>query len=309
MNFYYTLFQILKVSQHAKTLSEVANELYLSQPYVSKVIKKGEERYNVELIDRKSTPIQITDSGVIVLKYLRTMVSSEADLKNKLAKQKYHPITILLTNTYLEGMVLDLIAEYEEKFPELEIRLKTQAIASGFTTLGNADNDLLIGKRYVDQKIETLKIPNNRLYLYLTDKHPLFHANDKYIMFNSNYIDALQSSSFIGIENNDGMQRYIIERLSDMGIQIKPKVTVDNPLSAMLVTNQMKNGLTLTSNEILSKIANLPRYNLMTLPEKALNLDNSIIYPKVARKEVVDLANYFQERLYGMIAKDNQDMF
>ena len=280
----------------------------MSQPYVSKVLKKGEQRYNVKLIDRKETPIQLTESGYTVLRFLRTMVSSEADLKNLLAKQKYHPITILLTNTYLEGMILDLIAEYKERNLELEIRLKTQAIASGFTTLGNAENDILIGKRYVDPKIKTLKIPNNKLYIYFSSRHVLYHKEDKYIMFNSNYVDTLQKSTFVGIENNDGIQRYIIERLSDIGIQMKPTIIVDNPFSALEVTNRIPNSITLINNDMLKRINHDDEYNLMTLPEKTLNLDNSIIYPKLARKEVVDFCSFLQERLFGIISADNQNL-
>ena len=60
---YQLLYQILSTINQSRTISQVANQLYLSQPYISQVISKSEKKYQVKLVNRSSLPIELTKAG------------------------------------------------------------------------------------------------------------------------------------------------------------------------------------------------------------------------------------------------------
>lgn len=54
-------------------ISNAAKHLYVSQPYLSKVIKELENEVGVELINRESNPLTLTYAGERYLAYLDEM--------------------------------------------------------------------------------------------------------------------------------------------------------------------------------------------------------------------------------------------
>ncbi|RHW52669.1 hypothetical protein DS834_01935 [Lactobacillus bombicola] len=71
------LLLFLETIETSNSISEAAQKLYLTQPYISRVIKKYEQKYNVILIDRNSYLIQITPAGHLLIKHLRKSLQLE----------------------------------------------------------------------------------------------------------------------------------------------------------------------------------------------------------------------------------------
>ncbi|WP_054723323.1 LysR family transcriptional regulator [Lacticaseibacillus nasuensis] len=85
------LSQILAAAQHARTLTAVANHLFVSQPYVTQVLQAAERQYHVTLIKRDTLPIQLTAAGSSLLKQLERLIADE----NTLTQQwRYLPTNI-----------------------------------------------------------------------------------------------------------------------------------------------------------------------------------------------------------------------
>lgn len=68
---YQLLYQILSTINQSRTISQVANQLYLSQPYISQVISKSEKKYQVKLVNRSSLPIELTKAGKQLIRRFR----------------------------------------------------------------------------------------------------------------------------------------------------------------------------------------------------------------------------------------------
>lgn len=51
------LYDILTEVPHSRTITDIAQKTYMSQPYISQVIHSSEEKYGVKLINRNKLPI------------------------------------------------------------------------------------------------------------------------------------------------------------------------------------------------------------------------------------------------------------
>ena len=66
----------------AKTgnLNQAAQQLYVSQPSLSKYIQRLETQLGTSLFDRSSSPMRLNESGKIYLQYLRNAIEKEQEL-------------------------------------------------------------------------------------------------------------------------------------------------------------------------------------------------------------------------------------
>ncbi|MBA1394964.1 LysR family transcriptional regulator, partial [Lactobacillus sp. XV13L] len=83
------LHQILLTVNEVKTVSELANLLYLSQPYVSQIITKAEGHYHVRLVNRNRVPISLTPAGAELARGLEKIIGDRIQLEHEL--EHYSP--------------------------------------------------------------------------------------------------------------------------------------------------------------------------------------------------------------------------
>lgn len=74
------LYNILKTTLSVNTISDIAKKLFLSEPYISKLLKQTERKYNVVLINRNNKPIKLTKAGEVFLKDLQIILDSKNEL-------------------------------------------------------------------------------------------------------------------------------------------------------------------------------------------------------------------------------------
>ena len=68
------------------SFSKAANELFVSQPAVTKHIKEIENQLNTKLFDRKGTTIQLTESGKILFVYAEKIMKFGTELSRPTRK-------------------------------------------------------------------------------------------------------------------------------------------------------------------------------------------------------------------------------
>lgn len=302
-----TLYQILQATQYSKTLSEIANKLYFSQPYLSKVLKKAEKNYGTTLIKRNTTPISLTNAGSIVLDHLQVILNTEDDLDHALKEAKStKPIKILVTNPFLYDLVLDLVTPYISNHPELTFEISSYPVTDSLKSIKNRSFDLIIGRRYIDNDVVTMKLPQNQVFTFISKDCQVFDPDRLILPFNDKQISQLQDVRFIAFENSDGIQDYILKRFEEMGIHVKNTIKVDTVAEACRMAASIGHtAMALTSNYTAQKIAGDQNYNLGALPDNTLNLDNALIHNIEISKEVQDLADYLQEKITLQINSEN----
>ena len=71
--------QILEGAQYTATLTTLAEKLYLSQPYISRLIKKMEDNYQIKLVNR-TNPLSLTKAGESILNNMKEIQAAEDNL-------------------------------------------------------------------------------------------------------------------------------------------------------------------------------------------------------------------------------------
>ena len=137
----------LKVVE-CKSITKAAEQLFVSQPALSKQMSLMEEELGVKLMERKPSGIELTKTGEAFAKDLKAVVK---DLDKAIAKtvNSGKKDTGVLRIGCFDGAVTDdflpdLLAYFKKAAPELQIRLRRQSVSENRAALEQDAIDMLI---------------------------------------------------------------------------------------------------------------------------------------------------------------------
>ncbi len=64
-----------------RSFSRAAQKLYVSQPWLSSVVKKTEQEINTPIFDRSTTPISLTEAGTYYIEQARRVMAIEEEMR------------------------------------------------------------------------------------------------------------------------------------------------------------------------------------------------------------------------------------
>lgn len=296
MEKYRLLYDILKTINYSKTISEVANRLYMSQPYVSKIIKEYEVKLGIQIVNRKTSPITLTDIGQKLMDDIQNIIAAEdkmlLDIKSHMAHEDI-PIVIYVMNPFLLQSVIEAIAVLKntnnQKYTIIDSidGSLSQAFKNGIV-------DIVVGKRYQDKAIELIEIPSPKLCLFSFETCPNFIPGTLYIPFNEDNLAVLNERTFIANFGNEHFNRFINDTFKNMGIALKNEIIVPSVTDALIAMTRIYASTTLTTYQTAISIFSKERFNLMPLPKKLINLDDTIMYYKLASDDVIGVVEHLR---------------
>lgn len=140
---------------------EAADKLYISQPAISKSISKLEQSLHVKLFYRENKGITLTQSGEILLKYLREskniLRSCERELLsvNNIENGK---IIIGVQSHIARNYLLDKIKHFKEKHPTFKIEILDMPTTIMLKYLVEKKIDFIIDSSPVDSIYKNIDI-------------------------------------------------------------------------------------------------------------------------------------------------------
>ena len=75
------LLHYLDVLLKENNFTKAARELYISQPYLTQLIKRIEKRLGTQIINRDHVPFSLTEAGMIYYKYLENISYNDQQLE------------------------------------------------------------------------------------------------------------------------------------------------------------------------------------------------------------------------------------
>lgn len=182
-------FQVVAQEEH---ITRAANALHVSQPALSKTIKRLEDELGVALFTRVGKTIRLNANGEIFLRYVTTALSALSDGKNTLTSlnsTSFPDITINLEAG--ADSLVKLIASFYSKYPQIRLFIRK---ANTKLTYPIAKYDLAIFMLSQEDHL-----PENSLILFEEDMvaavpegHPLCRKlyvdlidlkNEKFVLF------------------------------------------------------------------------------------------------------------------------------
>jgi len=126
---------LCEIADCGLNLSRAAEQLHVSQPGISKIVKSLEMELGVEILVRRGNRIvELTDGGREVLAVARKIVSDARELKEMAADRLSRTSGVLrIATTHLQARyaLLEIIRKFASRYPDVDLHLthgRTQEI-------------------------------------------------------------------------------------------------------------------------------------------------------------------------------------
>ncbi len=108
------------------SFSKAAEELFISQPAVTKHVKELEARMNLALFERKGNKIYLTAAGKLAYEHLKQIRQKYRDMEFELGRlNDAHQGTLLLgaSSTISQYVIPEILAAFHRRYPQIKLDL------------------------------------------------------------------------------------------------------------------------------------------------------------------------------------------
>jgi DNA-binding transcriptional LysR family regulator len=228
---YKTFFQVAS----NLSFSKAAENLFISQPAVSKNIKKLESELNVALFERRGSNILLTEAGQKLLEYVRKAASIEQEINLDLSiiKDKIHAsgeLKVGASTTISLYVLPKVLSAFHKKFPKIKILLVNRNSENILKALDNYEIDLAV--------VEGRNTPNSlETRAFIVDEIiPVCAYHSPYALSGIT-IEELVDIPLIMRERGSGTQSFLAQALTSHGL----KMNSLNIIARLGGTEAMKN--------------------------------------------------------------------
>lgn len=212
--------RILKAIAAEKNFTKAAEELYLSQPSLSKQIKILEKNMDLLLINRDSNKISLTENGQVFLEYSERILAlceescrALVDLKNG-ERGKLIVGASQTIGTYLMPKVLALFAK---TYPQMSLKVQVNSTPIIANEIINREIDIaVVGGKIPNELKKNLKVESfvkDEFSLIIPKSHP-FAQKQKITK------EDLYHLNFITLNVNSTIRKFIDDILIQNQINI-----------------------------------------------------------------------------------------
>lgn len=297
MNDFEKLAKILETVKSSDTLTDVAEKLFFSQPYISKLLKQKEQAYRVVLVHRSTTPIELTLAGQAVLNDLNRILSAQRVMAydlDKLQRHAQNQLTIAICPLAESQPLSQIAVALHHTFPEQRFRLLDSSKDVNEQELLDGSIDILVGQRWSNPLFHIEMLNLQELALLLPDTCPLYHPGQDYVDYSEDKLSALNDCEYVSVSNGSFLQIRVDELFSRNNIVIHSVVEVPNSRIATQTALKL-HATTITSTKIAHEtLSPSDNYNLMRLPSSVISLDVGLSYLKSSSANVKQIAEFLK---------------
>ena len=108
------------------SFTKASNELFITQPAISKHIKELESEFEVKLFNRIGNKISLTPAGNILLAYTERIISLHNEIKFELSQlngSTEGSLRIGASSTIAQYVIPAALAKFNKRFPEIKLSL------------------------------------------------------------------------------------------------------------------------------------------------------------------------------------------
>lgn len=300
-----TMILYLETLIKEKTFTQAAKSLYISQPYLSKIIGSVEDELNTNLIDRNASPIRLTYAGERYLYHLKTIRNQYNEMVNELSlvsQLDYGRIRVGV-HTIMGSFLLPIILpDFHSKFPGIKVELVEQNPALSESDLLENKIDLYLGMNPVVSKnlsyVELTRedwcvIVPNTSSLYQTDKTDLSPFPFSVTTLNSERFILTSNQSAIRKQTNLFLKKYDID----------PTIVLEsNNISTVAALSREGLGITFLPKSALLEKESFKNYNIYYMNNQEFLTSYFIAHKKNKSLSASDIA-FMETAKESMLSK------
>ncbi|MFT9098134.1 LysR family transcriptional regulator [Liquorilactobacillus sp.] len=270
------MLQYLDVLLKHSNFTKAAKDLYISQPYLTQIIKQIEQELGVPIIDRQSQRLKLSEAGKIYYHYLEKQNTANAMLTQELSQYTHPDKTIIKLGVLqsLGSFLLPLfLPKYLQEHPSVHLILVEDVPTVSEKLAINGEIDFFIGQNpetiAPPLRLETAKAEN--YYAIIPSNSPFFEEKKQQLAIGSIPIKTLLSSPLVLSSPGSAIRNQVDSLFNKY--KIKPQIIIEsqNIITAVeLATHGL--GLTLVPTSIINKLTP-GAYNLYPLSSDLINLN------------------------------------
>lgn len=211
-----TKLHIFKIVAQHLSFTKAAEQLYISQPAVSKTIKNLEQEYKTSFFVRQRNSIQLTKEGRAFLVYANKILALYAEMNEQFLYKKEHLpklITFGVSTTLSNYIIPSVIAKFRVQFPDTKFNIISDNSANIETLILNEDLDFGITEGSVSN-------PKLKFSKFIKDEIVLAtNANNKAFKTGSITVSQLKKIPIIEREKGSGTKAIIDHYLLTQGVK------------------------------------------------------------------------------------------
>jgi DNA-binding transcriptional LysR family regulator len=213
--------RILKAVAAEKNFTKAAELLYVSQPSLSKQIKKLEKDLDILLINRENNKISLTENGKVFLQYSERILAlceescrALIDLKNG----ERGNLTVGASQTIGTYLLPRVLALFAQNYPQIDVKVQVNSTRIIANNILNREIDIAVVGGEIPEKLKKNLIiehfVEDEFSLIIPKYHP-FAAKKKITK------EDLYHLNFITLNSNSTIRKFIDNILSQNDIEIK----------------------------------------------------------------------------------------
>lgn len=216
------LYRIFHSVAHAKSISQAARDLFISQPAVTQAIKQLEKELGGVLFIRGARGVSLTREGELMLGYveraLELLNGGEGRFQEMLNLERGQ-INIGASDSICKHFLLHYLERFNETYPHLEIHVTNRTSRETIKLLKDGNVDIGFVNLPIDDDPQLTVIPCMEI-------HDCFVAGPKYFEAAEKIHDlqALSTQPILLLERDSNTRRRLDEFLERRQITLKPSI-------------------------------------------------------------------------------------
>jgi molybdate transport repressor ModE-like protein len=258
------------------SVTRAAQLLQVSQPAVSKHLKKLEEDYGVTLVERSAGAAELTDAGSSLLRHVNAIFAhlDEAAKELKSRKTSTKSEILKVAGSYAASALLlpSLLVNFKNKHRDASIILRTGTTREVKSMLLNSTVEIaLLNELPVNPEFVSEPFRKEKLVVFAAPNHPL--ARKKKLKLSDLRQAALVTTGMASAV--DKMLNHLVQE----GLGAKIAIQCGSPASVKIVVKN-KIGLGILFRDMLIQEIRNKLFKVLEIPGLALTVQSYIVYYK-----------------------------
>ena len=289
-----------------RSISKAAEQLYLSQPYLSQYLAKLEHTLGVALMDRSHTPLTLTTAGEVFYAYLERQSYLDRQLLSDLRdiQDRNRPVLHIGVSPWRGAMLLpDILPLFTPQYPDVQVVLHEAAVPELTKLAEDSVIDFCI--MHIPSDLTELSyelIMREHVFLIGHKSHPLLRGldspYDRPLQFTQ--LRQLEHERIIMLPSDWRLAKLLYNTFSVLNIDPQNiLVTTNNTTAINLAAENM--GFAFLQESGISRTPYLDRLACFTIGEPPLTCPTAVVYKKngflsPAARAFIDLTKDFYRR-------------
>ncbi len=264
------------------SISRAADELYVTQPYVSQTIHKYEIKFGTPLLQRNKDSTVLTYAGQRLLAYLieqdKNYVHLEREMAN-IAKFKTGIIRLGTNHPLGRYFLPTILPQFHQIYPDLQVQFIETPTSKAAYLLDNDELDIFYGMGIEKRSITFQSLAASPVYLIISKQVDCYDPRLCGVITPLTNPQLLNNQEIIMTRSDSKFQQQVTHFITDQQLTLKTVAIVpDMDLATRIVSHQL--GLTFTTREALidNNLLAAKNVNIYKVPETMLAIEKGVSY-------------------------------